>query len=101
MKLPPVIMTPEEIEQAEEDSLELERDWLDNYQKPKLGRTRTVEPHTMRTKEAAKYLGISEWKLRAMAHGSEIPYIRQKYFLFSVDDLNAWINRNKESEELL
>jgi excisionase family DNA binding protein len=96
---PPVIMTEAEIMEAEEQSLELEGEFLDGQKQPKQ-RTRTVEPRMLRTKEAAEYLGISEWKLRQMVVDGEIEVIKQKYFLFSIDDLNAWINKNREGRKL-
>lgn len=95
MKLPAPIMTEEEIEQAEEQSLELEREFLDGQQKPKQERTRTVEPRMLRTPKAARYIGVSEWQLRQMVYAGEIPVVRRKYFLFAVDDLDKWIARER------
>ena len=97
MKLPAPIMTDEELEQAEEESLELEREFLDRQQKPKQERTRTVDRHMLRTPEAAQYIGVSEWQLRQMFYSGEIPAIRRKYFLFSVNDLDKWIAKERST----
>lgn len=98
-ELPAPIMTPEEIERAEEQSIEAEQDFLDRLKQPK-PRTRTVEPRTLRTPEAARYLGISEWKLREMVYSGEIECVRQKYWLFSIDDLDKWIRASRERRNL-
>ena len=100
MKLPAPIMSDEEVQNAIEESLDLERDWLDSQQKPKQQHTRKIEPRMLRTREAAEYIGVSEWQLRQMVASGEIAVIRRKYFVFSVDDLNAWITKNKERHVL-
>jgi excisionase family DNA binding protein len=94
-------MTDEEVQQAIQDSIELEQEWLEQqHQKPKSQRTRKIEPRMLRTPEAAQYIGVSEWQLRQMVASGEIAFIKRKYFLFSVDDLDAWIKRNREREVL-
>lgn len=49
-------------------------------------------------KEAADYLGRSEWGVRELIWAGEIPVVRQeggrKIFL-DIEDLNDFINRNK------
>lgn len=94
----PELMTPEEIEAAEEASLDAERDWLDSQEKQKQQpkqRTRTVAPRMLRSKEAATYLGVSQWKLRQMVYSGEIECVRQKYWLFAIDDLDKWSARER------
>ena len=54
-----------------------------------------VEPRMLRTKEAARYIGVSEWKLRQMVYAEEIAVIRSKYWLFAIDDLDKWIARER------
>lgn len=49
-------------------------------------------------KEAAEYLGRSEWGMRELIWAGKIPIVREeggrKIFL-DVDDLDGFINRNK------
>jgi len=49
-------------------------------------------------KEAAEYLGRSEWGMRELIWAGEIPVVRQeggrKIFL-DIEDLNDFINRNR------
>ena len=51
-------------------------------------------------KEAAEYLGRSEWGMRELIWAGEIPVVKteggRKIFL-DVDDLNYFINRNKST----
>jgi len=51
-------------------------------------------------KEAAEYLGRSEWGMRELIWAGEIPVVKteggRKIFL-DVDDLNHFINRNKST----
>jgi excisionase family DNA binding protein len=42
-----------------------------------------IEPHTLRTKEAAEYAGVSEWKLRQLVHAGEITFLPGKYWRFA------------------
>lgn len=89
--------------EAGEQAFQAEQDWLDNIEKQKhqaQQRARKTEPRMLRTKDAAEYLGISEWKLRQMVYTGEIEVIRQKYWLFSIDDLDRWIKTNRERSDL-
>ena len=51
-------------------------------------------------KEAAKYLGRSEWSMRELIWTGEIPVVRveggRKIFL-DIQDLNKFIDRNKST----
>lgn len=99
-QLPPIIMTDEEIEQAEEQSLEVEIDWLAAQEQTKRDhkaeRTAHADKRALRTKEAAAYIGVSEWHLRTLAHAGVIPVIRTKFWAFDVHDLDAYLERQKE-----
>lgn len=47
---------------------------------------------TKKARDAAKYLGISYWKLLDMAKRGEIPHVRVgKLVLFRRDTLDAWL----------
>jgi excisionase family DNA binding protein len=48
-------------------------------------------------KEAAVYLGRTEWAMREIYYAGKIPCVRDgSRVLFDIHDLNAWIDRNKE-----
>ena len=52
----------------------------------------------IRSKEAARLLGMSEWSLRKLAHERELPYIQRSPsspMLFDPADLRQWIDREK------
>jgi hypothetical protein len=52
----------------------------------------------LRSKDAARCLGMSEWLLRKLAHEGELPYIqrsRTSPMLFDPADLRCWIEREK------
>jgi excisionase family DNA binding protein len=52
----------------------------------------------LRSKDAARRLGISEWLLRRLAHEGELPYIQRAAtspMLFDPADLRKWIEREK------
>ena len=52
----------------------------------------------IRSKEAARLLGMSEWSLRNLAHSHELPYIQRTAtspMLFDPVDLRKWIEREK------
>jgi excisionase family DNA binding protein len=52
----------------------------------------------LRSKAAAKYLGVSDWTIRKLAHQGEIRYIQltpRSPMLFDVADLDDWIEQNK------
>jgi excisionase family DNA binding protein len=84
---------------ADEAFIQAEEDWLDK-QKERKPPTRTVEPRTLRTKEAAQYLAISEWKLRALVHAGEITFLPGKYWRFATNDLDKWIEQGREKRQL-
>lgn len=60
--------------------------------------TPTVIKRLMRTKEAAEYLCISEWKLRRLIQDDIIPIVQDQKgapFLLDVYDLDAYVESNK------
>lgn len=100
-KLPAPIMTAEEIEAAEESFIQGEQDWLDRQQEAKKQQpTRVIEPRTLRTKEAAVYVGVSEWKLRQLVNAGEITFQPGKYWRFETKDLDKWIEQGREKRQL-
>ena len=58
-----------------------------------------LQPALIRCREAARFLGISEWLIRDMAHKGELPYIQRGSYsspmLFDVADLRQWIEKQK------
>jgi excisionase family DNA binding protein len=58
----------------------------------------TVTPRILKTKHAARYVGISGWKFRNLVQAGEIPYIPGEGtspWLFDKKDLDNWIERRK------
>ena len=58
----------------------------------------TMTRRLLRTKQAATYLSMSEWKLRRLIQDSIIPFIQDHEggpFLLDVRDLDAYIESNK------
>jgi hypothetical protein len=52
----------------------------------------------LRSKDAARILGMSEWSLRNLAHSGELAYIQhtpRSPMLFDPLDLRGWIERQK------
>jgi hypothetical protein len=52
----------------------------------------------IRCRDAARFLCVSEWLLRRMAHDGELPYIQRTAtspLLFDRADLRKWIEREK------
>lgn len=48
-------------------------------------------------KEAAVYLGRSDWSVREMLWSGKLPYIREgKKIYLDINDLDAWIDRTKQ-----
>src|SRR5215467_12927214 len=82
-------------DRCEQQLAQLQQQEREKKEAKKAKRDRT-DPRTLRTPQAAKYLGISEWKLRMMVHDGEIPCIRGKYWTFGVQVLDAWIKQNQE-----
>jgi excisionase family DNA binding protein len=61
----------------------------------------TVPTHPrrlLRTKQAAEYLSMSEWKLRCLIQDEIIPFLQDQEggpFLLDLRDLDAYIDGNK------
>ena len=52
----------------------------------------------IRSRDAARLLGMSEWLLRKLAHDGELAYLQhtpRSPMLFDPLDLRAWIEREK------
>jgi hypothetical protein len=52
----------------------------------------------IRSREAARILGMSEWLLRKLAHEGELAYVQltaRSPLQFDPIDLRKWIERNK------
>jgi len=48
-------------------------------------------------KEAAVYLGRSDWSVREMLWSGKLPFIREgKKIYLDIHDLDAWIDRTKQ-----
>ncbi len=59
---------------------------------------KTAISRILKTKHAARYLGVSAWKLRNLVQSGEIPYIPGEGtspWLFDRKDLDNWIERRK------
>lgn len=53
----------------------------------------------VRIRQAAQFLGLSEWTVRQMAHEGELRFIQRtprSPMLFDLADLNEWIQRSKQ-----
>jgi excisionase family DNA binding protein len=53
----------------------------------------------LRTQVAARYLGLSIWKLRRLAQEGKIPVVQYADgvpWLFDLRDLDRWIDQNKQ-----
>jgi excisionase family DNA binding protein len=88
---PPDLQSSAPIQQAANETVDEERD-----------RTvpRATAQRLMRTRQAAKYLGLSTWALRNLVQHGEIPVIPQQGhapWLVDVRDLDSWIERNKRT----
>ena len=66
--------------------------------KPRARKSHAIEPRLLSTKQAAQYIGISEWKLRQMVHAGEIEVIAGKYWRFDRQSLDRWIELNREKK---
>jgi excisionase family DNA binding protein len=102
LKLPPIIITEEEILQAQEEADQRLQDWLDRQQQVKQERKSAVAvpPKLLSTKQAARYLSMSEWQLRNLVRNGEVPYVPGKYWKFDVADLDRWITEHRERRTL-
>ncbi len=60
-----------------------------------------ITPRVLKTKQAARYLAISAWKLRSLVQAGEIACIigdgTTSPWLFDIQDLNNWIERRKQT----
>jgi excisionase family DNA binding protein len=59
-----------------------------------------ITPRVLKTKQAARYLAISTWKLRNLVQVGEIPCILgsgTSPWLFDLRDLDNWIERLKRT----
>jgi excisionase family DNA binding protein len=59
-----------------------------------------ISPRVLKTKDAARYLAVSAWKLRHIVQSGEIACIISEGtspWLFDLRDLNHWIERNKRT----
>ena len=57
-----------------------------------------VSEGLIRSRDAARYLCMSEWLLRKLAHEGKLPYVQitdRSPMLFDRADLRAWIERQK------
>lgn len=57
-----------------------------------------INQRLLRTKQAAAYLSISQWKLRRLTQDGRLPYVQDcegAPFLFDVRDLDMYIDKNK------
>jgi excisionase family DNA binding protein len=62
--------------------------------------TATLQRRLIRTKEAATYLSMSDWKLRRLIQDGAFPVVQDHEggpFLLDVRDLDAYIENNKHS----
>lgn len=87
---------------SEETLLQMMTLYLQSKIEQKEHAQRPVDPEpstneTMNVKEAAPYLGISEWTLRDMVRGKEIVFhrIRTRIF-FKRRELDRWINQQQQ-----
>jgi excisionase family DNA binding protein len=59
-----------------------------------------ITPRVLKTRQAARYLAISTWKLRNLVQSGEIPCILgdgTSPWLFDRWDLDHWIERRKQT----
>jgi hypothetical protein len=59
-----------------------------------------ITPRLLKTRDAARYLGISAWKLRNLVQSGEIACILgdgTSPWLFDWVDLDSWIQRRKQT----
>ena len=59
----------------------------------RLKTNQSIAPRLLKTKEAARYLGRSEWSFRPMVQNGELPMVGR--WMFDIKDLDEWIMRNK------
>jgi excisionase family DNA binding protein len=65
----------------------------------KLAKAVLLAPRLLKTKKAAEYLAISQWKLRNLVQQGLIPYIEDgggtSPWRFDIRDLDAYIQRSR------
>lgn len=58
-----------------------------------------IAPRLVKTKQAAEYLAISQWKLRNLVQQGAIPYIEDgggtSPWRFDIRDLDAYVDRSR------
>jgi excisionase family DNA binding protein len=58
-----------------------------------------ITPRLLRTKDAARYLGMSAWALRQEVSRGELPFISSgehtSSWKFDSRDLDAWVERHR------
>ena len=67
-----------------------------------VAKPRTASPRLLRLADAADYLCISTWKMRALIQAGELEFIAvadggHGPWLLDVRDLDAWIERTKRT----
>jgi len=66
---------------------------------PSKRHSETANPRCLKTKDAARHLGISVWALRQEVNKGELPVVSSgehtSSWKFDVRDLDAWIERHK------
>jgi excisionase family DNA binding protein len=52
--------------------------------------------------EAAVYLGMTQWGVRGLIYNGKIPSVRNGRRVFlDIEDMNRWIEENKEQVDLM
>jgi excisionase family DNA binding protein len=63
-------------------------------------RSTDITPRVLKTKQAARYLSVSTWKIRNLVQSGEIACILgdgTTPWLFDIRDLDGWIERRKQT----
>lgn len=63
-------------------------------------RQSAVNPRLIRTKDAARYLGVSPWKIRQLVLAGQLGFVDDgdgSPWRFDLQDLDAYIARQKQS----
>ena len=59
-----------------------------------------TQPRLLKTKQAAQYIGCSEWKLRTLVHDGRIPFIpldeEGKVWRLDIHDLDRFIETRRQ-----
>ncbi len=61
--------------------------------------TATLIKRLVTTKEAAKYLGMSDWSIRQLVRSGKLPVVsgcEECNWRFDVHDLNEYVENNKQ-----